>query len=194
MKLCVIRHGQTDLNLQCRMQARKGLPLNANGIAQVQAAAEELKGVVFDYVFSSPQVRAVETARILCGYAQVQPIERINDVVAGDCIYTDERINAFDVGTADGLIIDADMKLLYGLVPDSNVYEGVEDVQAFKRRVFDFLDELQTQFRGLNVTILIAGHKCTTGCIRGYFEGFPENGDFFSLSSKNGKYRLYEIE
>ena len=72
MKLYIVRHGQTDLNAQKRMQARRGLPLNATGIAQAEELAGELAGVRFSEVWSSPQERAVETARIASGGMEVR--------------------------------------------------------------------------------------------------------------------------
>ena len=46
---------------------------------------------------------------------------------------------------------------------------------------------------GREVNVMIAGHKCTTGCIDCYFNGMPADGDFFSRSVANGKFRVYEI-
>lgn len=178
MKLYVIRHGQTDLNAQHRMQARKGLPLNEVGIKQAEEAFAELSSIEFVAVYSSPQERAVQTARIVSHTDKT-------------CI--DDRLDAFDVGTADNQVIDENMPLLYGLVPDSRYYDGVEDTEHFRERVWSFLDELRSKYRNQDGNLLIAGHKCTTGCIDAYFNGMPSDGDFFSLSSKNGKYKIYDI-
>ena len=120
MKLYIVRHGQTDLNAQKRMQARRGLPLNATGIAQAEELAGELAGVRFSEVWSSPQERAVETARIASGGMEVR---------------TDERLQPFDVGEADGQVIDENMRLTVGLIPDSRYYAGVEDPALFKERI-----------------------------------------------------------
>ncbi|WP_256992284.1 histidine phosphatase family protein [Paenibacillus sp. XY044] len=81
----VVRHGQTDLNKEGRLQGRRGLPLNAYGIQQAEALRDELKEVHFDYVFSSPQVRAIQTAEIISGLKSL--VER--------------RIDVFDLGDAD---------------------------------------------------------------------------------------------
>lgn len=99
MKIYTVRHGQTDLNVQKRMQGRRGLPLNAVGIAQAEELRRELAGVAFGKVYSSPQERAVQTARIASGGAEVT---------------ADERLQPFDVGSADGQIIDGSMRLTVG--------------------------------------------------------------------------------
>lgn len=183
MNIYVVRHGQTDLNIQKRMQGRKGLPLNSVGISQAEASAAELCDVKFDAVYSSPQERAVQTAKI---------------VSHGQDVLTDERLQPFDVGSADNQIIDESMKLTVGLIPDPMFYSGVEDPSKFVGRICDFMDEIiENNLKNADqreINILIAGHKCTTGAINGYFNGLPENGDFFSLSIKNGKYKIFNVD
>ena len=179
MKIYLVRHGQTDLNIQKRMQGRHGLPLNAVGRAQAEELGRELEGVRFEAVYSSPQERAVETARIASG---------------GMTPETDERLQPFDVGSADGQVIDETMHLTVGLIPDTRYYDGVEDPKEFEKRVFSFMDELAERYAGRDVNIMIAGHKCTTGCVDCYFNGMPADGDFFSCSVKNGKCRVYELD
>ena len=46
------------------MQGRRGLPLNAQGVEQAEILKEKLHEIKFDYVFSSPQERAIQTAEI----------------------------------------------------------------------------------------------------------------------------------
>lgn len=80
-----------------------------------------------------------------------------------------------------------------GSVPDSRVYKGVEDARAFIGRVFDFMRELEACYGTQDVNLLLSGHRCTTGCIGAYFEGIPQNGNLLSLSSSNGKYKVYRF-
>ncbi|RBP88974.1 histidine phosphatase superfamily protein (branch 1) [Cytobacillus firmus] len=54
----VFRHGQTDLNKERKMQGRKEIPLNEYGLEQ----AQRLRDINFNFVFSSPQERAIQTA------------------------------------------------------------------------------------------------------------------------------------
>lgn len=60
----VVRHGQTDINKEGRLQGRAGLPLNEHGIEQAKGLRGKLKDIKFDYIFSSPQERAIQTAEI----------------------------------------------------------------------------------------------------------------------------------
>lgn len=63
-KIYIIRHGKTAMNHANLLQGRSDIPLNEEGIRQAQSAADRLKDVHFDYVFTSPLGRAVQTALI----------------------------------------------------------------------------------------------------------------------------------
>ena len=82
-KLYIIRHGQTEMNQRQVLQGRSDLPLNAAGEAQARQAAERLKGVRFDHVFTSPLQRAAQTARILVPAASPIPDARLIEMDYG---------------------------------------------------------------------------------------------------------------
>ena len=67
MKLYLMRHGETDWNREGRLQGQKDIPLNENGIAQMQRLGERLRDLSFcvDKIISSPLVRAAESAEIV---------------------------------------------------------------------------------------------------------------------------------
>jgi uncharacterized phosphatase len=174
----VVRHGQTDVNKEGRMQGRRGLPLNEAGLEQARALRERLQDIKFDYIYSSPQERAVQTAEMATGLKAV----------------IDERLNVFDLGDADGLF-KHEVRLAGG-VPDPELYKGVEELDSYISRVYDFMNELRTRLNrtdAADVNILIAGHKCTTGCIGAYFEGMPQNKNILKFSSGNADFKVYQF-
>lgn len=179
MKLYLIRHGQTDMNKQKRVQGRNGLPLNEEGRSQALLVSEKLKGIHFDEVYSSPAERAVQTAQIATG---IKPI-------------IDERLNVFDLGSADGIKVSELKTVQNGLIPDPSIYSGVENPEDYIARVRNFFEEIVEKYAGNRETnVLVCGHKCTTGCISALIEGMPEDGNFLKLSSSNAEYKVFEIE
>lgn len=69
MKLIITRHGETEGNVK-RILADISDPLTPKGIKQAQAVSERLKKEKIDIIFSSPIIRARETAKII---SQKQP-------------------------------------------------------------------------------------------------------------------------
>jgi probable phosphoglycerate mutase len=63
--IVMIRHGETDWNRENRFQGHADTELNEAGRAQARALAVELADESFRAVFSSPLLRAYETAMIL---------------------------------------------------------------------------------------------------------------------------------
>ena len=65
MKVYLVRHGQTDWNAARRIQGDTDIPLNERGRAVARATAEGMRDIPVDVMFSSPLIRAYETAQIL---------------------------------------------------------------------------------------------------------------------------------
>ena len=57
------RHGQTDLNVQVRIQGSQDFPLNDVGRAQAAAIAAEIASLEPVRILSSPLSRAADTAK-----------------------------------------------------------------------------------------------------------------------------------
>ena len=66
----IVRHGQTEWNLQGRKQGRKDSPLTLKGIEQAKNIANILNNNIEDYseyiIVISPQWRCQQTASIIC--------------------------------------------------------------------------------------------------------------------------------
>ena len=63
-KLILIRHGQSVWNLKNVFTGWVDVPLSSNGIIEAVKAGEQLADIKFDVVYTSVQVRAIETAML----------------------------------------------------------------------------------------------------------------------------------
>ncbi|EFM38126.1 phosphoglycerate mutase 1 family [[Eubacterium] yurii subsp. margaretiae ATCC 43715] len=67
MKLVMIRHGQSQWNLENRFTGWKDVDLSNQGVEEAKKAGEDLKkdGFVFDIAYTSYQKRAIKTLNIV---------------------------------------------------------------------------------------------------------------------------------
>ena len=80
MKLYIIRHGQTDWNIAKKIQGRQDIPLNERGHFQEQCLGKAMENRPITAVFSSPQIRAMETAIAVASPAGV-PVIPVRDLM-----------------------------------------------------------------------------------------------------------------
>jgi broad specificity phosphatase PhoE len=81
--LVLVRHGETDWNRENRFQGHADIPLNEAGRAQARALVRELAAESFHAVYSSPLLRAYETAAILAESLELH-VERADDLMEVD--------------------------------------------------------------------------------------------------------------
>ena len=166
--LYLIRHGQTEKNRQHLLLGRSDVPLNETGIGEAKAAAARLKNVRFDRVFSSPLLRARQTAEIL---APDIPAE------------IDERLIEMDYGPYEGAdLTQLPPEILYFFsdFAHNSAPEGMEQLSSVVGRVGAFLEEI----RALEGNILLSVHAIS---MKGALEYLtPDaNGSYWSKNIGN---------
>lgn len=98
--LFVFRHGETDWNRAGRLQGHIDTPLNAAGLAQAAALAEELRAHGLDALVSSDLARALTTAQVVAETLRLP-------------LTIDHGLRETSVGTAEGLLWE-DAKARFG--------------------------------------------------------------------------------
>jgi broad specificity phosphatase PhoE len=85
-RLYLVRHGQSDLNLEGRFRGLTDAPLNEVGRKEAAGAAAILDGSGVSVIYTSPVPRALQTAEILAGSidAAVEREEGFTDVDYGE--------------------------------------------------------------------------------------------------------------
>ena len=153
MYLYLIRHGETDWNTVHRLQGQSDIPLNAQGIRLAQITAAAMAEIPFDRAFTSPLIRAKETARIIMGDRQAPIIE-------------EERLKEISFGKLEGFIYDPQKGIveapqLVDFFEHPERYqcpEGGESITHLMKRTSGFLKELVATEAYEEETILIACH------------------------------------
>ena len=144
MKIYLIRHGETDWNRKGLLQGKQDIPLNENGIALAKKTAEGMKraGISFDKIYSSPLLRAYETAEILSEYLTTGAVK----------VVADERLKEMDFKEHEGQIYQ-------GLALDSfTKLPGIEPFEAVRDRTMDLVWEVIRSGNCCGEQVLISTH------------------------------------
>jgi broad specificity phosphatase PhoE len=139
--LLLIRHGQTEWNLVKRWQGRAESHLTDLGRAEATRAAVHLATMEpFDEIWTSPLIRASDTADILA------------EALAIPEIHTDPRLIETDVGVWEGLTLHELERGWPGYLAQRRQPEGFESDAEVISRITSFCEErLSTEKRCLAV-------------------------------------------
>ncbi len=174
MKLYVIRHGQTEYNVENRVCGVTDVPLNKQGIKQAYQTKEKLKNIDVDYIFSSPLTRAKTTANI------------INEAFNLE-INIDKRIQEINFGEFEG--VENNEKFKKYKKQNATRYPGGESLFQVVQRVYDFLTELENQYP--DKTILIVCHGGIVRVIHSYFNDMT-NDELMTWLPENCSIQQYQ--
>ena len=152
MKICLVRHGETDWNNIGKLQGREDIPLNTAGIEQIKETAIYLKDFVWNAIISSPLSRAKKSAEI------------ISEELGGLKIIEEFDFVERDYGKASGMTLD-ERKLHF---PDDN-WIGAESFDLLQNRTVNAVLKYAQEYDGNN--IIIVSHGATINSILIYFGG-----------------------
>ena len=144
-----VRHGQTDWNIDGRMQGREDIPLNETGLAQAEMTAQGIKkaclntGIVFDKVISSPLKRASVTGKMIA-----------DSIGCGD-FSCDSDVIERDFGELSGKKYDQNS---HAITQDVDSCPTLEKVENLVRRVDNFIKNHASQDKN----ILVVTHGAVT--------------------------------
>lgn len=156
--LVLLRHGQTDWNLEHRYQGLTDIPLNSTGEQQAREANKNLKGYRFDAVYCSDMDRAKTTARL--ALKGIFPFEEIR---------FDRRLRERSFGTYEGGPYDKDKmppEYVSAMAADPENFhfpEG-ESLLDVEKRVRPFYDEVLE--RHPDETVLLVAHGTLLSIVR----------------------------
>jgi broad specificity phosphatase PhoE len=161
----VIRHGQTALNSAHALQGRSDAPLNATGEEQAREAGRRLakRGIAFSHVFSSPLVRAVQTAELVAPSVPVR---------------IDKRLIEMDYGPYEGIDLKTPPPEIIKFFSDfvnNPAPEGMEPLADVVVRTGAFMEMLRT----CKGNVLVSTHAIAMKGILEYLAP-DSNGSYWS--------------
>jgi len=150
-RFCLVRHGETDWNIERRLQGQIDIPLNQTGQQQAQSLSRALAtaDTRFAALYVSDLSRTRQTADAIC---QLNPLQAI----------TTAALRERHFGCFQGLTyaeaeahIPQDYQQFKARTPDYTPGDG-ESLQRFSQRIEQFLQ--QTARRHQGETVLVVTH------------------------------------
>jgi len=145
-----VRHGESAWNAENLLCGRSDVPLSAVGRQQAKSLAERLRPIPFDAFYTSPLVRAFETARLIAEVVGLEPVP-------------DRRLVELDYGQWEGRTMadvmenDAQAFRAWDAKPAQLAPPGGEAGLAAQQRIVSFLDFLAAKHQ--QGRVLVTFHK-----------------------------------
>jgi broad specificity phosphatase PhoE len=163
-RLILIRHGETDWNLENRWQGQADVPLNAKGRAQARQIAERLKDDGLQAIYASDLGRARQTAGEL---ARATGLE----------VRLDPRLREIHQGDWQGMLaseIETRYAWFFQKKPD-NLLEhappGGETIGQVQARLIAAVQDIVQAHPGGSVAVV--SHGFAIAVILAYHQGIP---------------------
>ncbi|MBO5209609.1 MAG: histidine phosphatase family protein [Lachnospiraceae bacterium] len=197
MLVYLIRHGETNQNKQRKLQGQSNYELNDYGRELAEKTRDALSNVTFDCAFSSPLIRALETASIIIGKRDIPIVEdiRIQEISFGDYEGLCCGKEGYNIPDPQFLnFFDAPEK--YRIPPNGESFTEVIE------RTGEFWEELLQKTEYRDKTILISTHGCalkallanirTTEIENFWGKGVHKNCAVTIVRVENGKAEILE--
>lgn len=153
MRLYFVRHGESEANLQ-EVFSNRGLKhgLTERGRAQAASLAQKLAGCQVTRLFSSPLLRATQTAEILADGLEVR-------------YEVADALREFDVGVLEGKSDPGSWQVCHEVFREwmelgrwDRRIEGGESLNQIRERFVPFLEEVVAQGKDSPGGVVLVGH------------------------------------
>ena len=165
----LLRHGQTDWNINFLLQGVTDIPMNETGLEQVRTAAKAIQAKDWDVVLTSPLTRAKQTAEIIAKH------------VGFDEVIQQELLIERSFGEAEGLSHDQ-WRAKYANLDE---IPGGESRTQLAARSQQLLDLISTEFKGKRVLAISHGALIRALLSISSNNEFPRDGERLGNASLN---------
>lgn len=196
MKLYIVRHGVTKWNALKKVQGSADIPLAEEGVRLARTVGEALKDVPFDLCFTSPLMRARQTAELILGARKVPviPDPRIQEIDFGDLEGTRFKDD-------QGKVVSREMEIFFEDPVHFQRPRNGENIEDICKRTREFWEEKIHDPNLQDKTILITSHGCAVRALlrnvytdkKDFWHGcVPPNCSVNLVEVKDQKARLVE--
>jgi len=180
-EIVLVRHGETELNTAGVFRGRADVALNERGRSQADAVGQALSTVPVSAVYSSPMVRALDTARAIAAPHDLTPV-------------VDPAFNNIDLGEWQGAekeLVRREQPELWRLWrddPDALRIPGGETLAEVRERAYSRALELANLHT--DARIAIVSHRSVAKLLAGALMGM-ESGYFWRFYLDNAGYSVF---
>lgn len=159
--LYLTRHGQTEWNLEKKMQGHMDSPLTQSGVQQAEWLGERLSIVPFDAIFCSSSPRAITTAGIISNNrsAEIARLDSLKEINMG--LWEGQHIEQ----------ITQDFPTQFSqFFNEPHLYQPTGQGESYSeliKRTLPAIQNILTKHKGQQV--LIVTHRITLKAIMSYF-------------------------
>ncbi len=149
-EIVLIRHGQTEWNVEHRMQGHLNSDLTAEGQSQIEALGNWMQKFPFDHIYSSDTLRAKQTAEAITCFS-------------GHTLEFDQRLREKNLGVFEGLTSEEaqsrfpEYYRLFKTAGAEYVIETGESTQQLLDRALDFVEEIRLKHPQKRILLVTHG-------------------------------------
>ena len=164
LKIYITRHGETEWNIQKRLQGWRDSELTENGIKNAMSLGVRLKGVNFNTIYSSPSTRTMMTANLISADRDIPIIinSNLKEINMGDW-----------EGKTHSYIEEHYPNEYFSFWNTPHLYTPIngETYIELHSRVIKALNEIKNHHDSGNV--LIVTHTVVIKCLLAFFKNQP---------------------
>lgn len=183
-RLVLVRHGETDWNVEGRYQGQADPPLNRKGVEQAERVARQLHPLGIELIYSSPLRRAWQTAQIIAEALHVP-------------VYPEPRLMEINQGEWEGRLV-TDIARTYPELfrrweetPWEVTLPGGENLREVQKRVYAAVDDIVA--RHPHQTVALVTHRLPIALLKIRYQGYDPK-EVRKIPIPNTHWEVIEIE
>lgn len=188
-RLVLLRHGESQWNLENRFTGWVDVPLTPRGIQEAKNAGDKLRGFTFDRAFTSVLARANETLRLALEAIGQSGLSVVKDKALNERMYGElQGLNKAETAKKYG---EAQVKIWrrsYDIPPP-----GGESLKDTAERVLPYYEQTIKPYLLKGETILIAAHGNSLRALTMELEQLSRE-QVLELNIPTGAPVLYELD